>query len=85
MQLSPVFRFQILSNIHTYFSIILNIQNVNFDYDEDKQLFPLAGGTDTTDAAADTSKDKKKRNRCHTCKKKVGLTGRFALIFSFLA
>ncbi|XP_052812954.1 AN1-type zinc finger protein 6-like isoform X2 [Mya arenaria] len=42
--------------------------------DKDK-VEGASGGTEGSDNGADTSKDKKKRSRCHTCKKKVGLTG----------
>lgn len=34
------------------------------------------GGSETAETSSpDASPDKKKKNRCHTCKKKVGLTG----------
>lgn len=43
---------------------------------DEKEEEGAAGGADATDSASpDTSPDKKKKNRCHTCKKKVGLTG----------
>lgn len=46
--------------------------------DKDKTEAGATGGSaspDKDEASPDTSKDKKKKNRCHTCKKKVGLTG----------
>lgn len=39
-----------------------------------------AEASDTTTTSPDTSKDKKKKNRCHTCKKKVGLTGMYSCL-----
>lgn len=39
-------------------------------------LLCLLGGAETGETSPDAAKDKKKKNRCHTCKKKVGLTGK---------
>lgn len=48
-----------------------NIDKDNKDKDEG-----AAGGVETGETSElDTSKDKKKKSRCQTCKKKVGLTG----------
>ncbi|KAL4216360.1 AN1-type zinc finger protein 6 [Mactra antiquata] len=48
-----------------------NVENDSKDTGEE-----LTGGAEaSTSASPETSKDKKKKNRCHTCKKKVGLTG----------
>lgn len=53
------------------------IQVPNIDKDSKDKEEGAVGGTEATDVGTsqETSKDKKKKNRCHTCKKKVGLTG----------
>ena len=51
---------------HTYFLVWPKLQS----------FFFTGGSAETKETASpDSSPDKKKKNRCNTCKKKVGLTG----------